>query len=66
MAVDILKLAPAFHYKSSLRYGLSILIGFIGNVAANILGWAQQYNSVFSVPSSVRHPEFISGSLVNI
>jgi len=47
MAVDILKLAPAFHYKFSLRCGLSILIGFIGNLAAGILGWAQQYNSIF-------------------
>ena len=47
MAVAILKLAPAFHYKSSLRCGLSILIGFIENVTANILGWAQQYNSIF-------------------
>jgi len=37
----ILKSLPAFHYKSSLRCGLSILIGFIDNLAANILGWVQ-------------------------
>jgi len=46
--------------------GFPFQSGLKGNVAANILGWVQQYNSVFSVPSSVRHPEFISGSLVNI